>query len=389
MKPEGANRRWEDGVPSSRRRAARAATASLASLLAAATPVGEASATGWEPLLRASLGSGYDGNVRNAPRGAVEGPQLAARSEGAPFGTAALTLGLGKSWQALRLDVGYEIYQTAYTQPSLSSSSFQQQAADLRLSDPGGHLLGWELAARADLSFTGLDEGLRPFQRSLAFEPELVLGRNKPARLRLGAQYLVMDSLDPELAFLSGRRFEVRATPEALIGGWRVTVPLRWRSDAMGSFVSEPIPMEDPLCPGCAIQSVAPASNHAWVAGLRLSTPFGWVVRPGASVRFERRQYLYAEHDLISDAEGGWERRHGRHRADQRLWSEVSLTAALGSSWAIIGRYQLGENTSWLTATDRPDPDDVCPDTACAGGIQSGRSYRRQVVLLELEAEWM
>jgi hypothetical protein len=339
----------------------------------------------WEPLLRVSLGSGYDDNVRQASRGAIDGPLTSSAAQAAAFVTAALALGAGREWRWLRLDAGYEVYQTAYPDRSLDSSSFNQHALDLRLSDAGRTALGWALGARGDLSFTGLDGGLRPFQRSGAAEGELVLRGGRWGRLRAGALLLVMQSLDPELAFLSGLRLETRLTPELLLGGWRMSFTARWRRDRLGSFRGDPIPADEAACPGCFSQAVSPASNQAWVAGLRIATPAGWPVRPGVAMRFEHRAYDEAEHQLMLGADGSQQAMHARFRTDQRIWVETTLRLALGAHCTLIGRFEVTESATRLQASADPG----CPGGACAGDRQPVRGFRRQVAGVELELEWM
>jgi hypothetical protein len=341
-------------------------------------------AAGWEPVLRASLGSGYDDNVLQATRGPIDGPSSGAPAAAAAFGTAYFALGAGHGWTRLRVDLGYDIYQSAYVDRALDSSSFQQQALDLRLSDPGRGPVGWQLGVRGDLSFTGLGDSLRPFQRSASAEGDIVLRAGRAARLRLGGLYLAMESLDPELAFLSGRRYEARATPELLLGGWRSSLTVRWRRDLLGTFRSEALPADD-LCPGCSSQAVLPAANQAWVAGLRVSTPVSWPVRPGVAVRFEHRSYREPEHDLMLGTDGTERRMHARFRTDQRLAVDTTLRLALGEHCGLVARYQLTESATRLTTATDGD----CPDAACAGGLQPRRSFRRQVASLDLELEWM
>jgi hypothetical protein len=330
----------------------------------------------WQPQARLSLSTGLDGNVRYAPPGGLDASVAGQSAQSAGF--AALSLGVGVDGvvgPALEVTLEYELFQLAYPDRSLASYDFQEHAASLRLGQ-SGPWASWELAARADLSFTGVGTAVKPFQRSASLEPQVTLGRNQMVRLRVGGAYMAIETLDVNLSFLSGQRLEARLTPELSLAGWRLSLPLRWRRDWMGVARGEMILTEDPeTCAACGVQSVTPFSNQAVAAGLRLSSPWRWPVRPGGFLRIERRTFLAAQYDDQWGADGVPVQVGSQTRLDDRLSGGASLTVPLAEHWSLGARYDYTQSQStFVGAQAVSDP---------------RRSYHKHAGSLELEVSWM
>ncbi|HEY0712897.1 MAG TPA: hypothetical protein VGF45_09505, partial [Polyangia bacterium] len=259
--------------------------------------MGDADASKWQPRLRLAFAGGFDGNVRGTAPGGVDATVAGAVAQGAGFGSVAIGAGLDRSWDAVEAGIGYELFQVGYPGADLASYNYQEHAATARVGSARRGLFSWELSARGDLSFTGFGTQLRAFQSSASGELETIVGYNQPLRLRLAAGGMAIETLDPTLAFLSGSRLEARLVPEWTIAAWRLSLPLRWRRDWMGTMRGTPLEIDPIDCPGCTTASITPYSNQAWAVGARLMAPMRWRVRPSLSARAERRRYLQAQHD--------------------------------------------------------------------------------------------
>ncbi|HEY0705535.1 MAG TPA: hypothetical protein VGG33_01990 [Polyangia bacterium] len=337
--------------------------------------VSETPGSAWQPRFRVAFSGGFDGNVRGTAPGGVDASIAGGQAQGAGFGSVSVGAGLEKAWEAIEAGFGYEFFQVGYPGADLASYNYQEHAANLRLSRAGRHLLNWELSARGDLSFTGLGTALRAFQNSASGEGELIVGYNQPLRLRVAVGGMAVETLDPSLAFLSGKRLEARLVPEWNLASWRLSMPLRWRRDWMGTMRGAAIEIDPIDCPGCATSSVTPYSNQAWAVGARIMGPLAWRLRPSASARVERRIYLDDQHDEFTDGGGGRERLNSQRRVDDRVTAGAALAATLSAVWSATLRYDYSQSDSaFVGTTVERDP---------------SRSYRKHVVSLELEASWM
>jgi hypothetical protein len=337
--------------------------------------IGDVDQATWQPRLRLAFAGGFDGNVRGTAPGGVDATVAGGAAQGAGFGSVSLGAGVDRSWDAVELGLGYELFQVGYPGAELASYNYQEHAGTVRVARAGRHFFAWELSGRADLSFTGLGARLRAFQSSTSGEAETIVGYNQPLRLRIAVGGMAIKTLDPSLAFLSGSRIEGRLVPEWSVAAWRLSLPLRWRRDWMGTLRSTPIETDPVDCPGCATVSVTPYGNQAWAIGARLMAPMTWRVRPSASARVERRFYLQPQHDELVDQNGGRASINGERRVDDRLSAGAALTARITDSWSAAIRYDYSQSDSTFVGAT------VVRDAS--------RSYRKHVLSFEIEANWM
>lgn len=329
--------------------------------------------------LATTLGAGLDSNPQH--QGAAELAAEAGGSRaGAPFASGTVDLGLeGVLADDLELEVAYSLEQAAYGDRQLAELDYQDHALAVALGAPIGSQVRLTITAGSDLSLTGLGVGLVPFSRAGRGELDLQLGR-KMFQLRLGAGYSATEILDPELAFLSGQRFEGRASPVLSWRGWRLTLTGRLRQDRLGSS-REPDESEGGGAP--AGDARIPYSNRAGALLGRVSGPAAWRLRPTVWARLERRRYhpvTRSSSDPLPSAIPLGERTTDSAAMGASLRWQLSERTALTAHWD-LRRYR---------ASFEAAADGTCfGSTVCGQGVLAARRYHQQTLGLQLQIQWL
>jgi hypothetical protein len=328
------------------------------------------SAPAWTPSVTTTTGGGYDSNARQLPARDLDTglqQQAAARSL---FAAAGIQLALARALGShLDLEARYAVEQRIHADRALADFDFLDQEAALELAARLSRAARLALTVSGDLSLSGAMTALRPFQRSLRIDPQLTLG-DPEARLRLAVGWQRTSTLDLNLAFLSGDRFEVAATPSLTFAGWQLTVAGRLRRDRLGT-ARIASPDADGVCAVCLATDVVPYSNRAVAATARLAAPARWRLRPGLTARWETRFYDSPQHTQVQRP-NAVEYRAAHLRQDQRLAAGAALSWRLHPVVVTTVRYE----QSALFTTFTP-----------AGPSTSG--YRKQTVAVELSIDWL
>jgi hypothetical protein len=340
------------------------------------------------PAVRTTLGAGFDDNPQHRGATALESEATGGLRGGAGFGSAALELGLeGPAVPGVDVEFGYALEQTAYSDRALADLDYQDHLLELTVGGAASQSVRVQLMLSGDLSLSGVGAGLTPFSRGGRSELRIGLGGGE-LQLQLGASYQGTEVLDPDLAFLSGHRFEVTATPVLVLGGWRAALTARLRTDALGSARFEASTDGDPACATCAAAAVVPYSNRAAAVGVRLTAPGSWRLRPALWARGDRRLYqqraaMERTDDVIA---GSSERTALGERATGSTAAGASLRLRLGDQVALTARWEYQR----FVGVFRPASPTACAGhDACNQAPLTDRRYHKQTLGLQLEVEWL
>jgi hypothetical protein len=339
----------------------------------------------WTVAISTTVGGGYDSNARQTPPGSLDAEGVGfAPAQGAVYASASIELGLSRGFRTgTSVELTYVIDQSAYQDRSFADLDFQEHTVALELAQTLGPDARVALTATGDLSFTGVGTELRPFQRSLRLDPELVIGASA-VRVRVGGAWQRISTLDPALAHLSGQRLEASLSPQLSLAGWRASVTGRLRRDDLGSVHVGAEPSPDGLCLDCITDTVVPYSNQGVGASARLSAPFRWRLRPSLSGRWELRSYDRPQRTQRVGA-SGLETLGSRIRQDIRLGVGASVALRLGPACTLTARYdhlRLSSSYQELQAARCPQGD------SCDASAGDRRGYRKHGLTLELSIDW-
>jgi hypothetical protein len=339
------------------------------------------------PAVRTTLGAGFDDNPQHRGASDLESEATGGLRRGAGFGSAALELGLqGPAVPGVDLEFGYTLEQTAYSDRTLADLDYQDHLLEVTIAAAPSDQVRVQLMLSGDLSLSGVGAGLTPFSRGGRSELRVGFGRGW-LQLQLGGSYQGTEVLDPDLAFLSGHRFDLTITPVVILRDWRTALTARLRTDALGSATFEPGLDAEPACAACSAAAVIPYSNRAAALALRLTAPGRWWLRPSVWARGDRR--LYHQQAVLERAEvtaGPVQR--------TALGQRATGSAAVGASLRLRLAEQVSLTTRWeyqrFVGRFRPASATACAGhDACGQGALADRRYHKQTVGLQLEVEWL
>jgi hypothetical protein len=340
---------------------------------------------GWSASLTSSLGGGYDSNARQGQRGALEAESLAARGA-ALFASAGLEAGLEVSLDPrTEVELGLGVEQSVYPAAAVADLSAQEHALGIAASHRLRPDLRLRAQASADLSFTGVGTRLQPFQSSIRFEPQLILGSGA-VRLRASAAWQDTSTQDPALSYLTGRRLEATVAPSLTQDGWSGSLGVRVRRSQLGIERSAASVGDDPSCPTCTRATVGPHANRALGAIFFLSGPAGWPVRPTVSARWEVRVYDRAQVTEI-ETPTGTQQIDPHLRRDEQLAFGVGTAVPLGRRLTLNLRYNHNGLASTLTPLTAAQ---ICAQAPCDDpAATQTRGYRKHAFSADLTVDWL
>jgi hypothetical protein len=338
----------------------------------------------WSRYLIAAIGGGVDSNVALESLGGAEMMTLASSPRnGSPFAAATLIAGVDWHRGAFSTGIGFAFLQNAYLAAEWDGLSFQSNGLEWSSRLQVVERVRLSLAARADLSASGLRSGYSPFQLASGIEPAATFRQAPWAETRVSGSLLHKRALDSGFLHLAGWRFEATLTQEFRVSGWTVAGTLRGRREALAGREDAPssTPSTPTTCAGCRDAFVIPYSYVARMASLRIGSPAQALFRAGLSARFEDRPYDASMLERRTPS-GGAQPVSYSTRRDRRLAGGVDLH--LGRSWGLGARYDVLTNHSEVrSAGDCEGSSPACPPVAAGAG-----DYLKHVFTLELEAAW-
>jgi hypothetical protein len=341
--------------------------------------------SGFAATISTSVGGGYDSNPNRSGVAQLDSEAAAGLTHGTSFGTATLELGVyGTPLPNLQLDLDYTLDQSTQIDRSMAGLDYQDHALEMTVRHRLGEGVRLDFALAGELSFTGTATVLTAFSNSARAQGDLVLGAGM-VQLRLGAGFQTTAVLDPALTFLSGQRFEVRATPVVTWEGWRISAIVRLRAEELGTARSEPGAAPEIWCGSCTVATVVPYSNRSASLSGRIKGPSQWWLQPGISARLDRRWYG----DLAT-----LERSGADAAAASDLGRRATETRALGADLRLRLTETISLTARWdfsrFVGAFHPLSADACAGhEQCGQGLLANRQYDKHALGLQLEIEWL
>jgi tetratricopeptide (TPR) repeat protein len=340
--------------------------------------------SGFAATISTSVGGGYDSNPNRSGVAQLDSEAAAGLTHGSSFGTATLDLGVyGTPLPNLQLDLDYTLDQSTQIDRSMAGLDYQDHALEMTVRHRLGEGVRLDLAVAGELSFTGTATVLTAFSNSARAQGDLILGAGK-VQLRLGAGFQTTAVLDPALTFLSGQRFEIRATPIVTWEGWRLSAIVRLRAEELGTARSEPGAAPEIWCGSCNVATVVPYSNRSASLSARIKGPSQWRLQPGASARLDRRWYGDLATLERSDADA----------AATDLGRRATETRALGADLRLRLTETISLKARWdfsrFVGAFHPLSAEACAGhEQCGQGLLANRQYDKHALGLQLEIEWL